>query len=50
MRALALDHAHIGAVHGSAAAKSLELSITCTFNAARELVYGRFTEPAHIVH
>jgi uncharacterized protein YndB with AHSA1/START domain len=31
-------------------ANALELTITRTFNAPRELVYKLFTEPAHIVH
>jgi uncharacterized protein YndB with AHSA1/START domain len=34
----------------SPTAKPLELSITRTFNAPRELVYRLFTEPAHIMH
>jgi len=34
----------------SATTKPLELTITRTFNAPRELVYELFTEPEHIVH
>jgi uncharacterized protein YndB with AHSA1/START domain len=34
----------------SAATKALELTITRTFDAPRELVYRLFTEPEHIMH